>query len=110
MVSAPILLHKKLRIDFEFCLSTSTQFWITSTDKGAWPQGDQFLGGGLVTHGELVPGARFWFSVLDGAACAGRFVEVDFLLLWAAEAGCRMSIRRARSDRTIFDAKQFAAN
>ena len=38
-------------VDFDFCLSTSTHFWTTSTDEVAWPQGDTFLGGVLVTHG-----------------------------------------------------------
>ena len=33
-----------LLFDFDFCLSSSTHFWTTSTDEVAWPQGDQFLG------------------------------------------------------------------
>ena len=33
--------------DFDFCLSTSILVLTTSTYVAAWPQGDQFLGGGL---------------------------------------------------------------
>ena len=33
--------------DFDFCLSTSIPVLTTSTCVVAWPQGDQFLGGGM---------------------------------------------------------------
>ena len=33
--------------DFDFCLSTSIPVLTTSTCVVAWPQGDQFLGGGI---------------------------------------------------------------
>ena len=36
---------------FDFCLSTSIPVLTTSTYVVAWPQGDQILGGGHVTHG-----------------------------------------------------------
>ena len=36
----------KCGIDFDFCLSTSIPVLTTSTYVVAWPQGDQFLGGG----------------------------------------------------------------
>jgi len=32
---------------FDFCLSTSIPVLTTSTYVVAWPQGDQFLGGGM---------------------------------------------------------------
>ena len=34
-------------LDFDFCLSTSIPVLTTSTYVVAWPQGDQFLGGGM---------------------------------------------------------------
>ena len=34
-------------LPFDFCLSTSIPVLTTSTYVVAWPQGDQFLGGGL---------------------------------------------------------------
>ena len=34
-------------LDFDFCLSTSIPVLTTSTCVVAWPQGDQFLGGGM---------------------------------------------------------------
>ena len=39
-------------LTFEFCLSTSIPVLTTSTYVVAWPQGDQFLGGGLVPQGQ----------------------------------------------------------
>ena len=36
-----------LRFLFDFCLSTSIPVLTTSTCVVAWPQGDQFLGGGM---------------------------------------------------------------
>ena len=36
-----------LHFDFDFCLSTSIPVLTTSTCVVAWPQGDQFLGGGM---------------------------------------------------------------
>ena len=38
-------------LTFDFCLSTSIPVLTTSTYVVAWPQGDQILGGGLVTQG-----------------------------------------------------------
>ena len=34
-------------LSFDFCLRTSIPVLTTSTRLVAWPQGDQFLGGGL---------------------------------------------------------------
>ena len=39
--------RKGLRRTFDFCLSTSIPVLTTSTYVVAWPQGDQFLGGGM---------------------------------------------------------------
>ena len=38
-------------LTFDFCLSTSIPVLTTSKYVVAWPQGDQILGGGHVTHG-----------------------------------------------------------
>ena len=38
---------KAVDFDFDFCLSTSIPVLTTSTCVVAWPQGDQFLGGGM---------------------------------------------------------------
>ena len=48
-------------VTFDFCLSTSTHFWTTSTDEVAWPQGDQLLGGGL--QRKAVFPATQWLSL-----------------------------------------------
>ena len=41
----------KASLTFDFCHSTSIPVLTTSTYVVAWPQGDQILGGGHVTHG-----------------------------------------------------------
>ena len=54
---------------FEFCLRTSTHFCITSTDEVAWPQGDEFLGGGMWHTG---PGPSFPKSAPARFGCKQR--------------------------------------
>ena len=66
-------------LTFDFCLSTSIPVLTTSTCVVAWPQGDQFLGGGMWHTG---PGPSYPMA-FTSVLYPGRCLAVELAISWA---------------------------